>query len=259
MVKRIQLFAVLLLAASGAHAASLYTETFESSLAGWSDRDALKMTVTHAAGAGHPGDAMQGAFSSQGIPVPEQDAFVATGALASAAFVGNYSAVTGLLIGFDFQAVEVLPAQLVLRLRSGTHRIERFLTSTLVATGLWHRLRIPLTSAPDGGWSGNTEVFSAILTNVTRWEIEITRNTGAAQRYRVDNVFLDSLPVADALTPEFIRWADLRTQEFYRCEAASDGAVPVWTEVESFLATSRTHQIGFSATQDPQIFRLLMK
>jgi len=120
--------------------AASYTETFDTSPAGWQDGDPVKlvftntaMVITNVTVGGNPGGCIVGTFALLGSPGSEIDVFMATGALASANFIGDYDAADGFLMGFDFMPQQTPPSSLQLRLSSGTNMIFSILESNRVA------------------------------------------------------------------------------------------------------------------------------
>lgn len=241
-------------------AASLATETFFDSTGGWQDRDAGKMSVTNALGGGNPGGCMRGVFQFQMIPFPEDDAFIATGRLASANFIGDYESVDAWLLGFDFMASNIVPSDVQVRIHSGSNTIVKtFTTNAISTTKTWYSFKISLLSAELGGWSGDTHVFSSILTNVTRVEFRITRNGENAQFYYVDNVFLDRVPDAVDISSANMIWLHMRNGAHYRFEATTNLNQSNWDLIDSFTATTSVYQADIVATNDWRFFRMVME
>lgn len=168
-------------------AAVFYTETFDSTLSGWVDRDIGKMSVAASAGFGDPAGAMRGSFSAQAFATPQVDAFRATSAASGAAFSGNYNGLTG-LTGFKFEmlASNVLPSAVSIRIGNGTNLFSFAVAPQIVTVGSWYTVGVPLTFQQ--GWFGGTaSQFSNVLNNVTFVDIEINRNGTGSQVYFVDN------------------------------------------------------------------------
>ncbi|NCC93459.1 MAG: hypothetical protein EOM10_09290, partial [Opitutae bacterium] len=95
-----------------------YRETWDAAPAGWEDRDAAEMTVSHSAAVGFPAGSLQGTFAAQGgVPMPETDAFRATADASGGAFTGNYFEHYDEFYGwsFDFRAADVFPSTLQVR------------------------------------------------------------------------------------------------------------------------------------------------
>ncbi len=241
-----------------ATAASLYTETFIDSASGWQNRASGAMTVTYGATDGNPGGGLRGSFAATPFP-PFDGAFVATGNLASANFIGNYDEVDAWLLGFDFKAGEIPPDKLQVVLYSGSYYIYRNLGSLVTQTGVWYSFRIPLLDPFANGW-----VFDEvepppvdIFTNVTRVEITVTREDVVAQSYYVDNIFLDRVPEAVELSPTHVLWLHLRNGVNYTLQGNSSlsGA---WGAVSNFTATSSVFQAEVSGTNNWLFYRMRM-
>ncbi|HMP75158.1 MAG TPA: hypothetical protein PKE12_02565 [Kiritimatiellia bacterium] len=237
----------LLLPLAPVWAASPHTETFEGGLAGWRARDHF-MTVTNAAGMGNPGAALRGGFAASFLPL--QDAFVATGALASAAFTGDYIAAGAELLGFDMrlQASGGAPVAQPVRVRlySGSNCFERLWVGGLASTGVWYRFRVPLLDPASGGWTnvvGAYHQFSEVLSNVTRVEFAVVSDTSSALDYLLDNIFLSRLHRAEFVGAgaeyPLVVWSELREGDRYRVEWTDDPA-GVWTPAAGFTASVST-------------------
>lgn len=249
------------------YAASFYTETFEGSLGGWQDRDAGKMTVSYTNNLGNPTGCILGRFSLQQIALPQTDAFIATGAVNTVNFVGDYHAAGVELIGFDFIALNVIPASARIEItgrigETQTDYVARFFTSALVGTNIWHSFRYRLTSPSDGGWTFGTNNFYQIMTNVVSLQVQISRSGESAQTYLLDNIFIDALPAgggatAASNTPQIV-WNNLRTNEVYRVEASPDLVVPEWTVIATITAQTSTVTTDYPATNDYRFFRMVM-
>lgn len=104
----------------------------------------------------------------------------------------------------------------------------------------WHQLAVTLMSAGLDQWTGNTEIFGEILTNVTSVQIEISRGSEFAEMYRVDNIFLARLPQAVAMDAAQgqLTWQELRTNWTYRLEATTQVLDSAWATLTSFPATN---------------------
>lgn len=259
----------LAIALQGAlYAASFYTETFDDSLGGWQDRDVdLRMTVSYTNNLGNPGGSMLGRFGSQINPRAETDAFIATGSVNTVNFIGDYLAAGIELVGFDFNAVNVIPvsARVELTGRIGeieTDYVARFFHNSLIRTNVWHSFRYRLTSPSDGNWSFGTTNFFKIMTNVVSLQVQISRSGESAQTYLLDNIFIDALPAgggatAASNTPQIV-WNNLRTNEVYRVEASPDLVVPEWTVIATITAQTSTVTTDYPATNDYRFFRMVM-
>ena len=246
-------------------------------MAGWQDRDVSDMTVTNLTTGGNPGGCMSGTFPTPGPPIPGNtiDAFSATGLLASANYVGNYTDVEAYLLGFDFRANDVRPGgtnamldglrvNLVSESTLVTNRIFCRLTSLIVTTGVWYSVRVPLVDPQLGGWIGDLDQFFNIMTNVTRLDIEITRDADPGTRtYLVDNVFLDRLPEAASVLSSTdsvdITWLHLRSGVNYRMDVATDMVQPDWSAVSNITAASSVWVAKHSTTNTANLYRVVME
>ena len=281
------LFAVAaaLLITASSRAASLATETFDTTMGGWQDRDVGDMTVTNLITGGNPGGCISGTIPYAGIPLPGTytDAFMATGLLASANFVGNYTDVEAYLLGFDFRANDVWPqytnseseitnalpdflrVNIISASSSFTNKIFSRVPAPPNATnGVWYSFRLPLVDPQLGNWVGDISQFSSIMTNVTRLEVEITRDGDPGARvYLVDNVFLDRLPEAASVVSTNsgvdITWLHLRSGVNYRMDVASDLVQPNWSAVSNITAASSVWVANYSSTNTAILYRLIME
>lgn len=178
---------ITMLTASAAFGAVVYTENFTGGANGWGDRDSGEMTVSHQASVGVPASAaMQGSFASQGVNIPQTDAFrISSGA----DFVGNYTTKgNGLTqIQFDLYADDIVPSDLFIRLIDGSNTFSYQFNLGSFAINTWTTFSINLTWS--AGWSGLSEgAFNTALTSVDALEIQLTRNNTGAQLYYLDNI-----------------------------------------------------------------------
>lgn len=257
-------FAAGCLAGGLLQAASLTTETFSVTPSGWQDREPFQqMIVSEPANSGNPGGALQGVFQSLFIPDPvANDAFIATGILATASFTGDYHQADAWVIGFDFMASNTVPAELRLLVfgQQATNVISRNLTPAIAGTNRWHSFRLSLLGADLGGWTGATQKFADILGNVGKVEIRLFRNQENAQTYLVDNIFLDRVPEAETGSTEAgtIGWNNLRAGNAYRLQAAHNLRLSDWITLESFVATSSFYDVYATDTNGWRFYRLIM-
>lgn len=172
---------VWLLAAARGPAAVLYTETFEGGANGWTGAGG-DMTVTPQASVGSPASgAMQGVFAAQGFPIPQTDSFMID---SGTDFLGSYNTLTGFT--FDLFAESVLPSDLSVRIWSGANVFFYATSLALMNPGVWTTFEVPLTYS--AGWQDGGEVaFLNALDNVTRVEVQLTRNGTGEQYFYLDN------------------------------------------------------------------------
>ncbi len=217
-----------------ARGAGVHTETFSGGRMGWTNVGSWVTAGTN--------NALRGQFGSQTFPVPETGSFVATNASSGGAFTGDYGAAGIQLIGFEFMAQDVLPSSALIRWHGASASYFRSFLSYVTETGVWYRLAVTLSDKDAGGWVGGTEeAFQAGLTNVQWVEISITRSGTAAQRYYMDEVFVDGLPEGTRIRFGEATWSPLRTNVAYAVEAAADPKGP-WAEAGSFSATNRAQE-----------------
>lgn len=223
-----------------AGAASPWRESFDSGLNGWTNTTPPAWRWTN-------GYAF---VTFPAIPTPQTATLVATGALASTAFVGNYGLAELGLIGFRFQAVQALPSGLTLRWMRGTNGYFRNLHHLVQATGVWYTVYGSLTDKDTGGWSGDDQgLFSFVLGDVDSVSLSIlTPALLSAATFRVDDIQVDHLHRGSLLRSEnglFMQWERLQSNTVYRLEQCS-GLDQLWTEDGYVLATNRT--VGLSGT-----------
>ena len=235
----------LLLFGPGLHhaqGAALFTETFAADSADWGNAGTGPNWI-------HTNGSMRVSFDEQMFPMPEEAAALAAGAASSGgAFVGNYRAAGAQLIGFDFYANIENPAQLILELVSGTNTYRRNLFDKVGPAGNTSRIAVSLVNRQAGGWDnlvGSSDAsFESVLTNVTAVFVKLSRGSLVAHEYRVDNFFLDALPVAG--TPQSmadgasLTWIGVRPGWLYHLEATTNLVNSAdWTGVVTVTATNQ--------------------
>jgi hypothetical protein len=162
-----------------------------------------------------------------------QDAMLVAGATASGgAFTGDLRGVDGLsLIGFDFYADDVKPADLMLDIVGAGRRYRVYLTDRVAAVGTRQRFVVPIDRRAAAPWvldAASDAAFGETLAAVDRVEITVTPSGRERQRYRVDNVFLDATPSVGAVEADGVQggmalvWQAVRAESSYRLEATTD-------------------------------------
>ncbi len=242
------------LACPCAWAAAAHTETFASDVAGWTNAGSLQLGVTN--------QTLRGLFAAQGVPIPESGSFVATNLSSSGAFTGDYDAAGIRLIGFSFMAQNTLPSAALLRWQGPTSSFFRSFAATVATTGVWYHFAFTLANKDAGKWAGgSTAAFDESLRAVQGLEIQLTRAGMAAQRYYVDDVFVDALPWGSVGTASPtggmpVVWSSLRTNVAYVVQAA-DQPSSSWHDAGTFVATTSTQSwLDFTAT-NRRVYRLL--
>ena len=241
-------------AVAGARAAVLHAEDFADGANGWISSGRLTMSATQGT--------LQGTFAAQGFPMPESGSFVATNTSSGGAFVGDYPAAGLQLVGFSFMARDVLPSAALIRWTGPTSSFFRSFASAITQTGVWYRVAFSLRSKEAGSWIGGTaEAFGEGLTDVRSLEIQLTRTGMAAQRYELDDVFVDALPAGactHATNGTQVLWSSLRPNTAYVVEAAATPDM-TWEEAGAFTATN-TLQVWPDPTANAtttRVYRLL--
>jgi hypothetical protein len=195
---------LLLIAAPTAHATVLASETFDTTDANWTDRDAFEMTVAHST-FGNPGGSLHGSFAAQTILAFESDAFRAdTSPLASGgAFSGDWYSTYGSFnyFNFSFYSEDVLPSAFVMRIGNGINTFLFNLTPQVGTVGSWSTISVSLDYS--AGWVGGSATqFSNVFSNVSFIDLQVTRNSTNAQDYYVDNISLENFVAEASTVPE---------------------------------------------------------
>jgi hypothetical protein len=226
---------VALFVAQHAKGAGIYRETFSEGMAGWTNSGQLSVAYSNGA--------LVGRFAAQAIPAPDTGALRATNTSSGGAFVGNYRDAGIWLIGLSFMAADIIPSSCALRLVGVTNSFFRSFKSYIVQTGVWYRFAFPVTSVAEGGWVGGSEaLFQSVITNVLGVQIELLRNGTEAQRYFVDDVFLDRVPEGfiEATSHVPITWSYLQSNRLYYVQTCAH-LTDEWETADSWVATNRTH------------------
>ena len=174
-------------------------EGFGTTSAGWEDRDAGEMAVSHSGEEGVPAGSLAGVFASQGgVPIPETDAFRAATNASGGGFAGNYWAHQTNFFGwsFDFRAEDALPSTLQVRFGGAGSTFFANVLPQVTSVGRWHAVTTPTGFA--GGWFGGPAAQWSNALGAVEWvEVQVARNGAEAQTYRLDN-FGNNMPVVRA-------------------------------------------------------------
>jgi hypothetical protein len=218
---------MLFFGAAGCPGAILYLEDFNSGIAGWVDRDAGEMVVSHNAG-----NYLQGSFGATFLP--QTDAFRANSGSSGGAFTGDYVTPGITQIRFDFYAVNVLPSDLFIRIIDGANIFSYQFNP--INVGSWETFTVNL--AWSYGWLGLSEAaFNAALASVDMVDIQVSRSGSGAQSYYLDNVQTLDTDIGDPGGP--------------------DSAIPEPTTVSLFMVVgallfyARRRTIGNPSYQQP--------
>lgn len=249
---RAALLAWIALAGSCAWAAAVHVETFAAGAAGWTNAGTLQLAATN--------QTLRGLFAAQGVPIPETGSFMATNASSGGAFTGDYDAAGIRLVGFSFMAQNVLPSSALVRWQGPTSSFFRSFASYVAATGVWYRFAFSLANKDAGKWvGGSATAFDEGLQAVKSLEIQLTRAGMAAQRYYLDDVFVDGLPFGTLRSTGGVEvlWSSLRTNVAYAVQSADQPSDP-WNAAGNFTATGATQAWPDpSATNRHRVYRLL--
>ena len=230
--------------------AAAHTETFASGGAGWTHAGSLQLGVTN--------QTLRGLFAAQGVPMPESGSFVATNVSSGGAFTGDYDAAGIRLIGFSFMAQNTLPSAALLRWQGPTSSFFRSFAAMVATTGVWYHFAFTLANKDAGKWvGGSAQTFDEGLQAVQGLEIQLTRAGMAAQRYYVDDVYVDSLPsgAVDSTGGMPVQWSSLRTNVASVVEAADHPLAP-WHALGGFVATATTQSWPDLTATNRRVYRL---
>jgi hypothetical protein len=243
---------LLLLTTGLAGAAAPSREEFSSGLNGWTNTAAPAWRGTN----GYA----QVTFSA--LPAPQLGTLLATGALASASFMGDYVAQDIGLIGFRFQAASVLPSTLTLRWMRGTNGYFRNLQGMIQSTGTWYTIYCSLADKDTGAWSGDdAELFSTVLGAVDSVALSVlTPALLAPAIFRVDDIHIARLPRGATLRTEagpHTHWQHLFSNSLYRLEQSTAPDQP-WTLSNVVLATNETITLAATGSVEAAVWRLVL-
>lgn len=236
-------FSLMLLTGAAALAASPRLEAFDAGLNGWTNVAAPTWRGTN----GYA----QVTFSA--TPVPQISTLLATGALASSSFIGDYNAADIGLISFRIQALNVLPSGLTLRWMRGTNGYFQNLQNAIQATGLWYTLNCSLADKETGAWSGDeAAVFPFVLEAVDSVSLSIlTPAILSTATFRVDDIQIDHLHRGRTIQTTNgldLLWENLQSNLTYRLEQCST-VDQSWLPNGLIMATNRS--ISISMTNFP--------
>lgn len=239
-------------------AATPYTESFASSLSGWTNSGLITWT---------PNSGMLRAIFPVAPGPPAGTASLNSSPAASGgAFTGDYVAADILLMGFSFKADNVLPDLLIIEWYGGTNSVYRELKGNILATGSWYRFAFSLSSAAEGGWftSVDADTFAVMQTNVTSLSIKLEGSSDSlAPRYWLDDVFIDRGHQAGQIRPTTngygeVTWNYVRSNYTYRLEYA-DALAAGWSTAAVVTATSTNLVSSVSLTNAAnRAFRLVL-
>lgn len=178
---------ILMVLSLNAQAAQVIVESFGTA-AGWTDGDedgGSGMAVSHSAGTGNPAGSLQGTFAEQVWEFPETDSFMID---SGTDFLGNYTAAG--ITGFQFDLRgSVVPSDLALRIWSDTSTFFYVLNLAGMTANNWNStFSVPLQYNYGTGWQSDGEAaFQLALADITRVEVQLTRNGAEEQTFYLDN------------------------------------------------------------------------
>ncbi len=178
---------ILMLLSLNAQAAVVTVESF-GTVAGWTDGDedgSSGMAVAHDGGTGNPAGSLKGTFAEQVWDFPETDSFMIN---SGTDFLGNYT--TAGITGFQFDLQgSVVPSDLALRIWSGSSTFFYVLNLGSLVPNNWATFTVPLMyNYGTAGWQSDGEAaFLSALGNVTKVEVQLTRNGMEEQYFYLDN------------------------------------------------------------------------
>ena len=203
---------------------------------------------------------LRGHFAAQTVPIPETGSWMAGETASGGKFSGDYESAGIRLIGFSFMAQDVLPSAAAVRWHGASSGFFRSFASYVAATGVWYRFAFSLADKDAGKWVGGSPLaFEETLRMVERLEIQLTRAGMGAQRYYVDDVFVDGLPVGALGSTGGIHvlWSALRVNTPYLIQSA-DRPSDTWNARSNFVATNATRfWPDPTATNGSRVYRLV--
>ena len=187
---------ILMALSLNARAAVVTLESFGTA-AGWTGGDGDQgagMSVGYNGGIGNPDGSLQGTFAEQVWEFPETDSFMIN---SGTDFLGNYTAAG--ITGFQFDLRgSVVPSDLALRIWSGASTFFYALNLGSMVANNWSTFTVPLQYNYGTGWQSDGEAaFLLALNNVTRVDVQVTRNGSAEQSFFLDNFATLNTPFVD--------------------------------------------------------------
>lgn len=240
--------------AAPAGAAMPWHEGFDTALNGWTNAGAPVWRATN-------GYAQVNLPAS---PLPQSVALLTTGALAGAAFTGDYATADLGVIGFRFQALQVPPSGLTLTWLRGTNGFFRNLQHLAPATGVWYTIYCSLADRDTGGWSGDAaELFDYVRSSVDTVSLSVLAPaTAAGATFRIDDLRVDHLHRATGLHRNgegdiVVQWERLQTNLVYRLEQAASPQ-EAWSAPADVPATNSFLSVACTAATVQAVWRLVL-
>lgn len=248
---------VLCGAVQPAFSAQITTEQFNAGAGGWQGSSLGTGAWTFTGGAARVN------FADTGfIALPDVGTLSNLPTASGGSFTGNYDAAGIELIGFRFFSATELPSSVRLELGGATSVYQKIFYPSV--TGVWQTLAASLQSVELGGWTnvfGPTTDFAAVRQNVKYVTIKVDRAGATNRQHGIDDIFLDRLPAAGAVTASTgayfsLRWDYLRTGQAYRVESSSE-VTGTWVLAQTLTATNRNQGVEVTNSAPRTFFRLL--
>lgn len=234
-------------------AAGPHVETFDSDYAGWTPTNNVTTTMTWT-----NGYARFRFNPTSAPPLGFEAGLLSSPASSGGSFAGDYFAVGTPMVGFDFYfETYPCPSIYIELVASDTNSIRMSYSTSGLASQTWYRLMSPLVD----GWFPTGDV-NAVAGDVIRVRIGVARPnipiTDAAA-FRIDNVFLLSVPHASVMTESgghlVTSWSSLRDGSSYTVEYSTN-LLAGWSSITSFLAGASTHSTTNVISSPVQFHRL---
>ncbi len=236
------MFGVALPAVDAAAPTISHTETFSSGSAGWGWTGGVSFAS---------GEALFAFASQPGPPTPQSASIICSNG-SDGIFQGNYPEAGVRVIGFDFLSDSKAPSVLTLTLRGDGKTYQRALAPLVVEPGRWYTLAVSVKSKDRGAWvgPGDESAFAGALAAVEQVAIKVDRADASAQTYRVDNVYIDSLPAAASwlagTNGPRVAWGPLRSNRVYSLLVSTDLVSGVWTTSQVIQASMDASEIEWT-------------
>lgn len=238
------------------YSAQITTEQFNVGAGGWQgsgDPGYGSWTLT--------GSVARLNFNDTGLPFPIVGSLSNTPTASGGSFTGNYDVAGVEMIGFSFLSNTDMPSSVTILLGGPTTVYQRIYYPT--QTGVWHTFAASLKSVELGGWTnlqGPSTDFDQVRQNVKYVTIRVERAGTTARQYLIDDIFLDRLPAAGALTTStgafFSLHCDyLRTGVEYRVESSLD-VTGTWVLAQTLIATNRNQGVDVTNSALRAFFRI---
>ena len=241
-----------------AQAAGPYTETFDSSLNGWVTSNELGSTAAWSWTNGYA----RLRFSAATPPDSTQSSLVSLTNASGGFFYGSYYVAGYPMVGFDFFCENIVSPLLYVSIVGSSNTIYRYVLPDegIIETQTWYRVMLPVDTLGLVTWFPTNEVEKA-AEDVRHLAVTIKRPDFNITFFRVDNIFLTSLPYAQSLglvngEPVTI-WEPLRAGSTYTVQTSTNLLnMGGWTSVTSFTASGSSGVVTNGTDPTPKFQRI---